>query len=344
MGAFLIAEVGVNHNGDAGLAFQLIDAAAKAGAHAVKFQTFSADTLIVKGTSTVKYQQDSAGESDQYDMLSALELSFDEYAELAKACERAGVEFMSTAFDTKALKFLVDLGIGRIKIPSGEVTNIPFVKAAAAHGLPMLLSTGMATLDEVRQAVCAIREVQAGTTRNGAGAGPVLSVMHCTSAYPAPLAHLNLNALKTMADELDVAIGYSDHSDGILIAPVTVAMGARVIEKHITLDRTMKGPDHAASIEPDAFAQMVKNIADIELSLGDGIKAPRGDEIETAKLVRRGLKAAADLPRGHVLTADDIVILRPQTGIAPRDLEATIGKKLSRALAAGDPIGSADIV
>ncbi len=341
MSTFTIAEVGVNHNGSTEMAHALIGASVKAGADAVKFQTFQAESLIVPGTEAVSYQKQQAGEDDQYRLLRKLELSHAEYRELAAACARQGIEFMSTAFDRHSLEFLVEIGLRRVKIPSGEVTNIPFLQNAASHGLPVLLSTGMATLAEVRTAVEVVRGVQ---SRERADDGtPMLTVLHCTSAYPAQFEHINLKALETLARELDMPVGYSDHSSGILIAPVAVALGAVVIEKHITLDRTLKGPDHAASIEPDDFTRMVRNIGLVEKALGDGIKKPSGPEIETARLVRRGLKAASSLPGGHRLRREDIAILRPETGLAPGRLEDAIGRRLVRALGAGEPIQEQDL-
>ena len=334
---FVIAEIGVNHNGDMALARQLISAAADAGADAVKFQTFRADRTITKGARTVAYQKQRAGADDQHRMLSDLELSEDDFQELYAVCADAGVEFISTAFDSDSLDFLVGLGMPRIKVPSGEVTNTPFLEQMASYGRPVLLSTGMATLEEVRLAV----ETLLGGPK---GRELDLTVLHCTSAYPAPPDMLNLRAMETMARELELPVGYSDHSDGILMAPVAVALGARVIEKHITLDRTMTGPDHAASIEADAFRKMVDDIRSVERAMGDGVKEPKGSEAETASLVRRGVKAARELPAGHVLTAEDLVILRPETGAAPSRMAELIDRTLASALAEGSPVDHSHIL
>jgi N,N'-diacetyllegionaminate synthase len=234
---FVIAEIGVNHNGDLDIARRLIDVAADAGADAAKFQTFRADDLIVEGTQAVAYQKKNDADLDQYKLLKSLELSFEDHEELVAHCEARGIEFMSTGFDKGSLRLLVDLGVKRIKIASGEITNAPLVEASAETCLPIVLSTGMATLEEVAECVRTIRAVW--DRRNHEGD---LVVLHCTSAYPTPLEEVNLAAMGTMARELGEAVGYSDHTTGILVAPMAVAAGAQLIEKHITLDRTMEGP------------------------------------------------------------------------------------------------------
>ncbi|MEP9370663.1 N-acetylneuraminate synthase [Mesorhizobium sp. KR1-2] len=336
MRTFVVAEIGVNHGGNLDLALRLVEAAAKAGAHAAKFQTFNADALATRNTATVTYQKTSGAE-DQHSMLRQLELSEAEHRALAKHCAELGLEFMSTAFDSRSLDMLCDIGIGRMKVPSGEVTNIPYLRDCARRGLPILLSTGMADLAEVRRAVEVLRDAMPRAVQADADAPP-LTVLHCTSAYPAEFADANLRAMQTMAREFDIPVGYSDHTPGIFVPPVAVAMGATVIEKHLTLDRTMRGPDHAASIEPHEFEAMVRAIGDVELLLGDGVKKPRAAEQEARALVRRGLKAARDLPAGTRLTEADIVLLRPATGLAPELLSSVPGRRLNRPLAAGDPI------
>lgn len=337
MRTFVIAEIGVNHNGDLGQALRLIDAAAQAGAQAAKFQTFRADALTTASAESVAYQKQS-GAKGQYEMLQALELSEEAHHTIARHCNERGIEFMSTAFDQASLDMLCDLGIRRIKVPSGEVNNIPYLEDCARRGLPVVLSTGMAELEEVRRAVTVIRQTMAGARRSD------LVVLHCTTAYPAELDDVNLRAMQTMANELNVPVGYSDHTLGTLVAPIAVALGAEVIEKHLTLDRTMAGPDHAASLEPDELATMIATIDSVERLLGDGIKAPQPVEEEARRLVRRGLKAARDLPAGTVLAAADLAILRPSTGLAPEYYESVQGKRLTVALAAGDPIESSALL
>lgn len=336
MRTFVVAEIGVNHGGNLDLAFRLVEAAARAGVHAAKFQTFNADALAARNTAAVAYQK-ASGAEDQHSMLRRLELGEAEHRALAEHCAGLGLEFMSTAFDSRSLDMLCDIGIRRIKVPSGEVTNIPYLQDCARRGLPILLSTGMADLAEVRRAVEVLRDAMPRAVQADADVPPLV-VLHCTSAYPTEFADANLRAMQTMAGELDVPVGYSDHTPGIFVPPVAVAMGATVIEKHLTLDRTMRGPDHAASIEPYEFEAMVRAIRDVELLLGDGVKKPRAAEQEARALVRRGLKAARDLPAGTRLTEGDVVLLRPATGLAPELLPTVPGRRLNRPVAAGDPI------
>jgi N-acetylneuraminate synthase len=339
MRAFIIAEIGVNHNGDKALAFELIERAAEAGADAVKFQSFKAEALTAKGTPTVAYQKSRDGNSDQYEMLKRLELSEELHHATAQHCKAYGIEFMSTAFDPESLDLLCELGIKRIKIPSGEITNTPYLRDNARRGLPIILSTGMADLDEVRQAVETVRAAfPAGMSGDPESGLPPLTVLHCTSAYPTDFADVNLLAMRTMAEELGVPVGYSDHTVGITVPPLAVAAGAIVIEKHFTRDRSLPGPDHAASIEPDELTEMVRRIREVELILGRAEKVPTAAEMEARALVRRGLKVARDLPAGSVLAAEDIHIRRPATGLAPDRYEWAIGKRLAVDLRAGEAI------
>ena len=337
MKTFVIAEIGVNHNGKLALALELVEKAANAGAHAAKFQTFKADSITAKNTATVAYQQVS-GAQDQHAMLKDLELSEADHKAVAARCRDLGIEFMSTAFDTASLDMLCDIGIRRIKIPSGEVNNEPYLEDCARRGLPIILSTGMANLAEVQRAV---EVVTAGTPadlpKDPAGLPPLV-VLHCTSAYPSPFKDVNLRAMATMARELGVPVGYSDHTAGILVPPIAVAMGAIVIEKHITLDRAMPGPDHSASIEPYELSDMMQAIANTETLLGDGTKQVRPIEEEARRLVRRGLKAARAMPAGEVLSLSDIAILRPATGLSPEYYKSLVGRRLSKAVAPGDPL------
>nr|CAD6596161.1 N-acetylneuraminic acid synthetase [Rhizobium sp. TCK] len=335
---FVIAEIGVNHNGDMDIARRLIDVAADAGADAAKFQTFRADDLIVKGTKKVAYQKKNDSDPDQHRLLKSLELSFQDHEELVAHCKARGIEFMSTGFDEGSLRLLLDLGIKRIKVASGEVTNTPLVEAAAEACLPIVLSTGMATLDEVAECVRTIRAVWSSLNHEGD-----LIVLHCTSAYPTALEEVNLAAMDTMARKLGEAVGYSDHTTGILVAPMAVAAGAELVEKHITLDRTMEGPDHAASLEPDELKAMVEDIRRAELIRGDGIKAPRPVEMEARSLVRKGLKFLRDLPRGHIITVDDLAPLRPETGLPPARLKGLVGQSLGRDVIAFSPVEDTDI-
>jgi N,N'-diacetyllegionaminate synthase len=338
MKTFVIAEIGVNHNGKRDLALKLVEAAAAAGAHAAKFQTFRADAITALNTATVAYQAARAGAVDQHAMLRELELSEEDHRAIADRCGELGIEFMSTAFDSESLDMLCDLGIRRIKVPSGEVTNVPYLKDCARRGLPIILSTGMADLEEVRRAVAIVRDAFPGRKAPDPSGLAELTVLHCTSAYPTALADVNLTAMTTMARELGAEIGYSDHTQGIFVPPIAVALGARVIEKHITLDRAMPGPDHSASIEPDELKAMMEAIANAEQIIGDGVKAAQGSELEARALVRRGLKAARDLKAGSILTAEDVAILRPATGLPPDQYDMVLGKKLAVDLRAHQPI------
>lgn len=337
MKTFVIAEIGVNHNGKLALALELVERAAKAGAHAAKFQTFKADSITAKNTATVAYQQ-ASGAQDQHSMLKDLELSEADHKAVAARCRDLGIEFMSTAFDTASLDMLCDIGIHRIKVPSGEVNNEPYLEDCARRGLPIILSTGMANLAEVRRATAVIAaNTPTDYAKDPAGLPPLV-VLHCTSAYPSPFEDVNLRAMTTMARELGVPVGYSDHTAGILVPPIAVAMGAIVIEKHITLDRAMPGPDHSASIEPDELTDMMRAIANTETLLGDGIKHVRPIEEEARRLVRRGLKAAREMPAGQILGLSDIAILRPATGLPPEHYKSLIGRRLSKAVAPGEPL------
>ena len=343
MKTFVIAEIGVNHNGRLDLALKLIEAAAAAGAQAAKFQTFTADAIAAPNTATVQYQNDKAGAVDQHAMLKELELSRSDYESIVRHCQACGIEFMSTAFDAASLDMLVEFGIRRIKIPSGEVTNTPYLEDCARRGLPLILSTGMADLAEVRAAVEVVRGFGLDGMTSDAFDLPALTVLHCTSAYPAEYGDVNLAAMLTMKSELGVTIGYSDHTQGIFVAPLAVALGARIVEKHITLDRNMQGPDHSASIEPAELKAMMAAIRDVERLMGDGVKEARASEFEAKALVRRGLKAARRVEAGTVLSENDIAILRPATGLAPSAYRSLIGRRLLGALDAGQPIEESNI-
>lgn len=331
---FIIAEAGVNHNGDIDMALRLVDAAADAGADAVKFQTFSAEKLTRRGAAKAVYQQKSTGDGDQFDMLKALEMSTDMHERVLERCHQRGIEFMSTAFDEDSFDYLVSLGIKRVKVPSGEVTNHPFLRHMAKAKLPMVLSTGMADLHEVRDAVAVIR-----TTKNGCD----LAVLHCTSNYPASPADVNLSAMNTIRDALGVVVGYSDHTLGITVSVAAVAMGANVIEKHFTLDKTLPGPDHGASLDPQELRTMVEAIRTVEAARGDGVKAPTASELPVRELVRRSVTTLRNIAAGTLIGSADITLLRPGTGIQPADLENVPGKRARRDIAAGETLQWSDI-
>ena len=324
---FVIAEAGVNHNGELDLALRLCDAARAAGADAVKFQTFRAEDLVLPGAPTAQYQARQTGQQDQFAMLQQLELSLPQHQAIKRHCDAIGIEFFSTPFSVAAVDMLVRLGVRRIKLSSGELTHRALVERAAAARLPLLVSTGMATMDEIREALQWIAGARGGLDG--------VTVLHCTSAYPAPDEALNLKAMVSMAADLGMAVGYSDHSLGIEAALAAVALGASVIEKHLTLDRTLPGPDHSASLEPAPFKAMVDGIRRVSAMLGDGVKAPTAQERDTARVARRSIVAAVDIPAGAVITAAMLACRRPATGIAPRELASVLGRQAAQRVPAG---------
>lgn len=326
----VIAEAGVNHNGDPELAHRLVDAAADAGADAVKFQTFQADRVVSGDAPTTQYQRDAGQGAAQRDMLSALELPMTVWAELARHAAEKSLIFLSTAFDADSLEVLVGLGVDALKIPSGEVDNLSYLRTHAAVGLPVILSTGMATLDEVDRAVEILRP-----------GAPSMAVLHCVTAYPAPLESSNLAVLPLMADRYGVAVGWSDHTIGSQSAIIAASLGASVFERHLTLDRTMDGPDHQASVEPDELAGYIEVLAGTRSALGNGVKAPADVETDHRLLVRRSYHASVDLAAGHVIGADDVELVRPADGIgASTDI---VGATLSTAVAKGSPVRATDL-
>ncbi|AVF02951.1 MULTISPECIES: N-acetylneuraminate synthase [Devosia] len=342
MSTFIIAEAGVNHNGDAALARRLVEVAAESGADAVKFQTFSADKLTAKGAAKAEYQKRATGDGDQYDMLKALEMSEVLHKELAALSSELGIEFMSTAFDEDSLDLLVALGIRRIKVPSGEITNYPFLRYMVRKNLPLIVSTGMADLAEVEEAIAVIAAERQSCGLSGS-LKDIVTVLHCTSNYPAAVEDVNLNAMLTMGKATGMPVGYSDHTLGVAVSTAAVAMGARVIEKHFTLDKTMPGPDHAASLDPDDLKAMVDAIRAVEGALGDGIKAPTASEVPVRALVRRSVTTVRPIAAGSVIKPSDLTLMRPGTGIAPKDFEAVTGRKAARDIVAGKTLDWVDL-
>ncbi len=327
----VIAEAGVNHNGDLARALEMVDAAAEAGADVVKFQAFRAEDLVAAGAPTARYQKDNTGEGDQIVLLRELELDLAAFAAIADACAACGIEFLATAFDVDVIEDLVDLGMRRIKVASGEITNMPAIRRFAGLALPMIISTGMATEAEIDAAV---------TTAKGAGAADI-TLLQCTSLYPAPPESLNLRAMQGMSDSFGLPVGFSDHSLGDTAAIAAVALGASVVEKHFTLDRSLPGPDHSASLEPDELASMIGKLKEIGILLGDGKKTPSAAEQETAALVRRSWHAACDLSAGTVLAEDHIVLKRPADGLSPS--VSLVGRQTARSVGRDAPITAADI-
>jgi N,N'-diacetyllegionaminate synthase len=338
---FIIAEAGVNHNGSEDLALQLVDIAAQCGADAVKFQTFKADKLVCRGAAKAGYQEAATGGGDQHSMLTGLEMSEALHRRLFTRCMDLGIEFMSTPFDEEAADMLVGLGMRRIKIPSGEVTNHPFLRHLARKDKPLILSTGMATLQEIFEATSVIR---AERERLGLAAPfeSMLTVLHCTSNYPANVDDVNLRAMGTIASAVGVPVGYSDHTLGFAVSTAAVALGATVIEKHFTLDNTLPGPDHKASLTPEELAALVRQIRDVECALGSPEKQPTDAERPVRELVRRSVTSSRDLRVGVPVSADDLCLLRPGTGIPPRELESVVGRVPSRDVPAGSTLQWSD--
>lgn len=339
---FVIAEAGVNHNGDEAIAVELVKVAARCGVDAVKFQTFSADKLVAKGTAKAEYQSLMTGEGDQHDMLRALELSESAHKRLAQACIDVGIEFMSTPFDEEAARMLLSLGMRRIKVPSGEITNLPFLRFLASQSVPMILSTGMADMDEI---AAAVEAVQAEWSLRGAPSGPAdLTLLHCTSNYPAAYVDANLRAMVSMAQHFQTPVGYSDHTLGVAVSTAAVALGAIVIEKHFTLNKLLPGPDHSASLSPEELQTLVGQIRAVEQSLGHSEKRPTASELPIRALVRRSVTLTRALRAGEVLVREDFALLRPGTGIPPAALEKILGKRMARDLPAGATLQWDDLI
>lgn len=315
---FIIAEAGVNHNGEIALAKKLIDAAVESGADAVKFQTFKAENVVTPTAEKAEYQKTTSGTAEsQYEMIKKLELSEADFWELAEYAEDTGIIFLSTPFDEESVDLLDQIGVPAFKIPSGEITNFPLLKKIAQKSKPIILSTGMATLSEVEEALSYLK-------KHGA---EEIVLLHCTTSYPAPVTSVNLRAMETLRCAFQVLVGYSDHTEGITIPIAAAVMGARVIEKHFTLDRTLPGPDHQASLEPQELAAMVKAVRDVRLARGNGIKGPTEEEEAIKRVARRSIVAKRDVCVGDVLTERDLAIKRPGTGIEPRYFDLILQKK-----------------
>lgn len=318
---FIIAEAGVNHNGSIEIAQKLVDVAVAAGADAVKFQTFKAEKLVCKNAQKAEYQMETTDKAEsQFDMLKKLELTVDMHKQLISYCNQKGIMFLSTPFDIDSLEFLVQCGVDIIKIPSGEITNYPYLRAVGRTGKKVILSSGMSTLDEVREAVKVLKD-------NGS---KEIIVLHCNTEYPTPYADVNLKAMLTLRDELKIDVGYSDHTKGIEVPIAAAALGAMVIEKHFTLDKEMEGPDHKASLEPNELQEMVKAIRNIEIALGNGKKSPSESEKKNVGIVRKSIVARCNIIKGEKFTESNLTTKRPGTGISPMAWNDIIGKKAER--------------
>lgn len=319
METFIIAEIGVNHNGDVQLAEKLIKEMAKAGCNAVKFQTFQTKNLVTRTAEKAAYQKSNIGTSEsQFDMLKKLELSESEFFYLKSICEQNSVEFMSTPFDESSVDMLEKIGVLRYKLSSGDITNKRLLQYVARTEKPMILSTGMCDLEEIKEAISWVKEI--GNNK--------ITLLHCTSNYPARFEDINMNALQNMKKFFGLPVGYSDHTKGTEISTMAVALGASVIEKHVTISKELPGPDHQASLDIAEFRQMVKSIRNIEKAFGNGEKTAAENEYNTRMVARKSIVVTRNLPEGHVLKAEDLDIKRPGDGIPPKYLDLLPGKKL----------------
>jgi len=318
---FTIAEAGVNHNGDIELAKKLVDIAVEAGADAIKFQTFKAEEVVTKDAPKADYQvKNTKSNQSQYEMIKKLELSEDEFKKLYKYARKKGIIFLSTPFDFESADFLEELGIPAFKVSSTDLTNLPFLEYIAEKGRPIILSTGMGTLGEIEEAVNTIKN---------AGNDDII-LLHCITSYPAKFDSLNLKAIQTLREAFKLSVGFSDHSLGVYAPIAAVSLGAVVIEKHFTLDKSLPGPDHKASLNPEELKEMIKGIRLIEKALGDGIKSPTTEEEEIKKVARRSIIARVDIPKGAIITKDMITFKRPGTGLLPKYYSEIIGKRSRR--------------
>ena len=318
---YIIAEAGDNHNGDFNTALKLVDVAKRAGADCVKFQTFVTEEIISKYAEMAEYQKKNTGkEESQFETVKRLELSFDEFRKIKEYCDRVGIQFLSTPFDLKSVDFLNELGVPFFKIPSGEITNYPYLIKIAHTGKPVVMSTGMCEPDEILAAINVLE-------KNGSGE---ITLLHCNTEYPTPLKDVNLYAMRTMKKMFGKKVGYSDHTKGIEVPVAAVALGACVIEKHFTLDKNMPGPDHKASLEPDELGRMVKNIRNIEIALGDGVKRVSESERKNIAIARKSIVARRNIQEGEILTEENLAVKRPGTGINPMQWMEVLGTRAVR--------------
>jgi N,N'-diacetyllegionaminate synthase len=314
---FVIAEAGVNHNGNIEIAKKLINAAKNSDADAVKFQTFKAEKVMSKFAQMADYQKVNTGiDETQLEMIKKLELSYNDFVYLKEYCDKLDIEFMSTPFDYDSIDFLNELDVQHWKIPSGEITNLPYLIKIAKLHKPVILSTGMSTMEDIKAALSILRE-------NGAGE---ITVLHCTTEYPAPFEDVNLNAMNTIMKMFNIPVGYSDHTKGIEVSIAAVALGATIIEKHFTLDRNMEGPDHKASLEPHELKAMISAIRNVEASLGSGVKKPAPSEQKNMTIARKSIVANCKIKKGEVFTENNITVKRPGNGISPMKWFEVIGQ------------------
>lgn len=310
---FIIAEAGVNHNGSFELAMQLVDEAVDAGIDCIKFQTFKAENLVNKNAQKAEYQIENTKNNDsQYKMLKDLELSFEDFKQLKNYCDSKKIMFLSTPFDLESADFLNDLNMEIFKVPSGEITNLPYLRKINSFGKKVILSTGMSTLNEIQDALNVLKDCE-------------VSLLHCTTEYPCPYDNVNMNAMLTIKEHFGLPVGYSDHTQGTEIPVMAVSMGAEIIEKHFTLDKTMEGPDHKASLEPHELKQMVKSIRNVEKAFGSGEKIPQESEKKNIEIARKSIVAKIDIKAGEKFTEENLTVKRPGNGISPMKWDELIG-------------------
>lgn len=315
---FIIAEAGVNHNGSLDLAKKLVDKALEAGVDCIKFQTFKSENLVSMSAQMAEYQKENLGKDEsQYKMLKELEISFEEFKELKKYCEEKNIMFLSTPFDLESCDFLNDLDMKIFKIPSGEITNLPYLRKINSFDKKVILSTGMANLNEIQDALNVLKDCE-------------VSLLHCTTEYPCPYDNVNLNAIDTLRKEFKLEVGYSDHTQGIEVPIAAVAKGATIIEKHFTLDRNMEGPDHKASLEPNELKQMVTSIRNIEKAFGNGTKEPQECEKKNIEIARKSIVAKINIKKGEIFTENNLTTKRPGSGISPMKWDFIIGKTATK--------------
>jgi N,N'-diacetyllegionaminate synthase len=320
---FIIAEAGVNHNGRLDTALKMVDAAAAAGADAVKFQTFTAEKLVTRNAAKADYQtKNMGGGGSQFEMLGRLELDANAHGKLLGRCAEKNIKFLSTPFDLESIDLLNELGLDTFKIPSGEITNLPYLRKIGTLGKKVILSTGMSDMGEIEDALEIL--TAAGTPRDG------ITVLHCNTEYPTPFEDVNLLAMLTIGDTFKVKVGYSDHTKGIEVSVAAVAMGASVIEKHFTLDKNMEGPDHKASLEPDALKALVAAIRNVGKALGDGIKKPSPSELKNKSVARKSIVASRDIRKGEVFTEENLTVKRPGDGMSPMRWDTVLGRFASK--------------
>lgn len=320
MRVFVIAEAGVNHNGKIETALELVDAAKEAGADCIKFQTFKADKIVARSAQKAEYQKATTGNTSQQDMLKGLELAYSDFIKIKEHCEKQDICFLSTPFDFESIEFLNSLNMPFWKIPSGEITNLPYLLALAETGKPVVMSTGMCEMKEIEDAVRVLQD-------NGI---IDITLLHCNTEYPTPFEDVNLRAMQTIREHFGLKVGYSDHTKGIEVPIAAVAMGATVIEKHFTLDRKMEGPDHKASLEPKELAEMIRSIRNIEKALGSGIKKPSPSERKNIEVARKSIVAKSDIKMGEVFSDTNITVKRPGSGISPMKWFDVIGETANR--------------